>query len=927
MSKYEKEKGVKMGMINILKKIFYNPKNETSAAGTVEVPDERLRVFISSAQSNEGGFAWSVVRRRIKDYLKECPYLNPFIIEDDASPMQSEQRYQRQLLRADIVVLLVKGEVRKGTATEYALATKHKKPLLIYFLDDGSMPELSAVELKKNVQMTDYCTYRSMPSFEGIEKAVRKNVIESVICYFQDRTLHSAEKNPETDTVSLANEAEQNKHSIPTKTDIGLFSSCYNHIFDLLNLPQVKGKESSEQSVLHNLGVSALDWLITGTGNISDEDVLQLIECVSNLYTNTEWLVRRWDAIRHEIAGDIDGALRAESQALSLARASEMPPWIVANILIDCRNIENEIFAKEGKMFAEGDGQKELNELDTIVYLPVLDRYLGNVYNGLAKETEKFKMANPRTMFFGTNIGSIINDVENYFFTALLYGSYSHMLIARELLFRVLYQYNELIGKEPLLFEALKLLVLHGNAKLFKKILDYKWDDAYLSVATCADELWQLSNRVPFSSKDNMKRAVLTQLGMYMTDACFAEAEDYLKVAANSVYWGISEDFFECIYRNINRLSATTVVKMLTEIIREQRFHMGGKLASILLNLNIEKVPHVVQTEFCKVLEERLKFIVSNGGHPQFIAALVTQNKEVFEVLASVPDNGLIGTQKLFYDINTGCGDWNQVIFDQVETARLQFEANKNPGRYTGFFEKPYATIKSIVRNDYTSKMAEVINEKLLPLCVEVLTSQAPADVKEDCIDCLCDILVYANAGDIVVSSELTSAIANIDVSETYSIMGSSKSVLVCRVLMLRIITGAADKEEMLEWCFDFSKKDQSTKVALAECVEQYLCRYVHDGEKVDAMIVSLVLQCFEDEYWPVRRMACNCLIKMLVTKYKDRIERKLYEGAIDPSHYVRNHLLRKCRNGEIEDTSISDRIIDILKNDANYAIRKFANS
>jgi len=103
-----------------------------------EKPDETLRVFISSAQSNEGGFAWSEVRRRIKDYLKECPYLNPFIIEDVASPVKSEQFYQMQLLRADLVVLLVKGEVRKGTATEYALATKHKKPMLIYFLDDGS---------------------------------------------------------------------------------------------------------------------------------------------------------------------------------------------------------------------------------------------------------------------------------------------------------------------------------------------------------------------------------------------------------------------------------------------------------------------------------------------------------------------------------------------------------------------------------------------------------------------------------------------------------------------------------------------------------------------------------------------------------------------------------------------------------------------
>ena len=82
---------------NFLKIFSPSPKEKTLNTPT-EIPDERLRVFISSAQSNEGGFAWSEVRRRIKDHLKECPYLNPFIIEDDASPMQSEQRYQSQLV-------------------------------------------------------------------------------------------------------------------------------------------------------------------------------------------------------------------------------------------------------------------------------------------------------------------------------------------------------------------------------------------------------------------------------------------------------------------------------------------------------------------------------------------------------------------------------------------------------------------------------------------------------------------------------------------------------------------------------------------------------------------------------------------------------------------------------------------------------------
>ena len=218
--------------------------------------------------------------------------------------------------------------------------------------------------------------------------------------------------------------------------------------------------------------------------------------------------------------------------------------------------------------------------------------------------------------------------------------------------------------------------------------------------------------------------------------------------------------------------------------------------------------------------------------------------------------------------------------------------------------------------------MIEIINDRLIPLCVEVLNSQTSADIKNDCIDCLCDALVYTNNGSVIITQELVEAIEKIDVSKTISFIGNSKSVLFYRILMLKIIIGTVDKDEILEWCFDVAKKDNSTKVALVECMEQY----IHDPTKIDAMIISIIFQCFEDEYWMVRRIACNCLAKMLVTSYKDRVERKLYDGAIDPSHYVRKHLLIMCINGEIKDKYVSERITDILKNDANYAIRTLAN-
>ncbi len=306
---------------------------------------------------------------------------------------------------------------------------------------------------------------------------------------------------------------------------------------------------------------------------------------------------------------------------------------------------------------------------------------------------------------------------------------------------------------------------------------------------------------------------------------------------------------------------------------------------------------------------------------------MVNKNKEVFEVLALVPNNGLNGSEKLFYDINIGNGDWNQMVSDQVKRARYQFEANKNLGAYCGFLDKPYLAIKNAIRKHCTTEMIEIINDRLIPLCVEVLNSQTSADIKNDCIDCLCDALVYTNNGSVIITQELVeSAIEKIDVSKTISFIGNSKSVLFYRILMLKIIIGTVDKDEILEWCFDVAKKDNSTRVALVECMEQYIRCYIHDPTKIDAMIISIIFQCFEDEYWMVRRIACNCLAKMLVTSYKDRVERKLYDGAIDPSHYVRKHLLIMCINGEIKDKYVSERITDILKNDANYAIRTLAN-
>lgn len=597
------------------------------------------------------------------------------------------------------------------------------------------------------------------------------------------------------------------------------------------------------------------------------------------------------------------------------------PSSIINDILIDCRNLENTVHNQKREWVVDSEIQKELTNLETIVYLPVLDRYLTDIYSALSKEEFKFQTASPNTIFFGTNIGGIINNVENYFFSAVLYGSFTHMVITREILTMVLYRYDDITKKRPLLLDCLKILVVKGDAKQFKKIIDHKWDDAYAEIVSHADEIWALTDKTLLSHQNSIKQAVIAKLGLYLSDSVFEKVEKFLLTIAPTIYWGNSEDYFESINQNMRRLNCESVMRMLTGIIDEQRFHLGGKLANIILQMKLDNVEVETQRSFCDVLKAKISLIVKNGGTPQIIAALASQNPETFSVLSGVPENGLVGVEKTFYDINMGKGNWTEVLTHEIRTAKNQFEVNKEPGTYTGFFELPYAMIKKVIREHYDSSMDEVIEQQFFPLCTEVLKSQAVAKVKNDCIDGLCDVLAFNTSLRTKMPKELSDAISAIEVEKAGTIFSESKGAFACRVLMAKIISGASSKEELLEWCVGYSKKETNERIALAECIEQFIVQ-VLSTDQIDATVLSIVMQCFDDEHYVVRRKSCNCFVLLLDTKYRDLAERKLCEAAIDPSHYVRSQVLNLCKSEKIKIPEIKNELIGILATDANYAIR-----
>lgn len=120
-------------------------------------------------------------------------------------------------------------------------------------------------------------------------------------------------------------------------------------------------------------------------------------------------------------------------------------------------------------------------------------------------------------------------------------------------------------------------------------------------------------------------------------------------------------------------------------------------------------------------------------------------------------------------------------------------------------------------------------------------------------------------------------------------------------------------------------KVDINERIIIAKCAKKYLQFLSIDEIEPNSVILAVTLQCIEDDYHSVRQYGCECLCYLLKTRYHDLAESKLFEMALDSSHWVRNHLISLYKKGEVSDTNVGFKLIEILKRDANYGIRTFA--
>lgn len=896
--------------------------------------EEKLKVFVSSAMGAENGssseevFKWLDFREAVRKELDKCPYIQAFTIEQHTNEIDSTSYMLYKVEDSDIVVLLIKNEFRVGTSLEYNQCCKNKKPLLVFFFGDENANK-DVITLRKELRDKNFCTYRNMADFENAEKSIANDVIQNVIVYYRYHHHIIPVANPiDIDGTPVETESDYDSY-IPTKTVLSQFKTSYNSIYKYIGLSSHSVPiDDSEKSDLHDIGEKVIRWVMNGDRFLSDDIKSKLITSVTSFYPSTDWYLKRLDAIEYFIRGDIYKAYQSEKEALTLAEKTDIPKWIITNILIDLRNLQMLCVQRQIEIETEDEAyQKRIDALDSIVHVPVLDRYLENTYENLMNEEIRRNTASSFTTFYGNKLDFLLSGVESYLFTSLLYGSYTHFLYTRKVFAIVLYRMGKLYSIPELVFSSVKMYLFSEQYNDYIRISNREWNSICRLFILNADELWHQANNLQEYYKDKICIGLLYRIGLYLNETSFDEAETYLLSISSNLPWNISNDYIDCLNNNCCRMKSNNVVKIITTIIQKSNYITADCLSRLILHIDLNHVSNSLLFELCEALKSELPNIISKNGNPQIIAHLVNSNPDVFTVLETLPENGLTGDQKLFYDLNTNKEDWEKAILVEIQNARKQYEYNNQTGVYVEFASNPYELISMYINGKTNHRITGILIEQFFPLCIDVLNSECSLETKDQCVECLSVVLGYFKKNRIEIPKDLIDCINNVNFenSSGYTMTFRSYEGLWCRLIALKILVGVLEKKELIRWCFSYIQKDPKERRALVQSLKTYLQYSINPREDIDTLIISIVFQCCEDTDVYIRATSCECLWYILDCEYAEQAEEKIMEMIFDPAPAIRSRILLICKENNSEHKSLINRITLKLINDANYMIRKQA--
>lgn len=922
------------------------------------ITEEKIRVFISSKcggdrvnfdklvhndskskediAKNAVRTNYDLVRHALKRSLDATGFISTYIFEDEsASTLSAQQDYFDKLDNSDVCLFLIDNfdnEISAGLLAEITRAQKLNKKSLYLFLNH---PDFEKTSIQKNLEGPNggrFALVNDIRQFIDMGyEAVTSNIQQIYQMYCKGK-LGIIEET--TSPVEITKDSFSSGIIEIDKQILNNLGLTKNKIVSLAYRPDVREIHSSDLDKY----CSTMLEVMLGEKKFDDTNMASLLEALIEIQSPRlyEVVSQRWKAISNFYHGDLDSAVSIlESIYDNYSEEAGIPKWLINDVLIDWRNFD--ITKQQGLNIFDVSVQNKINQQTSLIFFPLIDRFSAEISNEILDRDFNITTSSPFSNTF-YNTEHLFGYTANHLFTAMFYGSYTHLIFTlnqiQKILFHVIQIDNNLLHK----IQLMKVSILLGNEKYFSKIM-YKYGSS-LSHSTPREilDLYSLAETKPIlHQKINWKMILFKELGYYLSDIDYETISSEVLSFAHS--WlgeeGFSIDLMrqliEALKSNTDRLAQEKVVKFSLDLLRKKYYRFFDSIFELLHKLDISALPQDLATSLVAQIketagDENLK------NQDQMIKRLFIKIRKTRVDHSAEMDKFVEQCYPEFFK-----GDYHLEVFPGERAVHIQpyidSMAARNKiqgkgGRWIGYADDPYIIIKNIITIDKIALPEKLLDNLLKEIGNTLLSETQTYREKISATQ----LLLYLKRQDYANSYDWSNLY--IEVKQNikrvqrghYIFFESDRSLLLqLHLIILRMTFGDDALQDMLEILALINNSGNGEIIDSLIALEDFL-----QAEKynfADSPLIPIIVQyissfCFHEDD-NIRFYTVKVLYELIDTNYSSFVVSRLAKMVDDDNFKVKWAIIHQVELIKTHSISTFNYIVGKAKIDNNYLVKK----
>lgn len=909
------------------------------------IPEQKIKVFISSICGRE---KYDTVRAELKRAIEATGLADVYLFEEKgAATLPAGAHYSFALEDSDICIFLIDNAdgISQGVQNEIDVVKKQNIKALYYFCDENSTKKTA---LEQSLMGANNAKSKTIHKFSDLSQNGVYDLINDIVTAYHyyckgKFSLNSIFDNNELQHMDIVSLEKLQVPAIP-KIVLENIDKCKEYILKfVLGQSYFLFSDGSEKCNKIDEWCAQFFPILFEGKSIKYYNVGMFLETLKEQQTEQHYgIVQiRWQAIQAYFLGDIAKCVKYLEDALTIAKETNQPTWIIKDILIDLRNQYLTLDVMKN-CYSESDAQKELTESNEDIYYPILDRINESLYEKCIESLYKEKTQSPYTVTYGSELERYSELLASAYIISMYNGSLTHITLfykkLKNFLFFLSCKYDDWNFRR----DMLKLEIYEGKEKEIKGI-----QDSYPEVLNNLDAN-DAKMIMEFCDNNPVKhRKFISQLYAFGTVGYYLNNEDYEKyeiLLVNEIKKWLNDSYAvvfigQIIFRSLSGIAYRMSQEILAEIcclfinrrytrwFRDMFLFIQNyiDLRKMSVNSSNMLIKHIIS------IFEDDKQRKQIHDTPHFLGTLRIQNKiiteEIDKKVAEYFPKYYYGDYRL-ETIEDEAQDLPTFIQDYIQ--RIQSN-NDTQGKNGIYFEKgtrDIAIVRSILLKNDIDFDTEIMDSVISVVTDTLLVSKEGINTKLDAVSLLiCIVIKYSKdyKRNLHVFKKLVKNKEKIELPDR-DIMSSNIDSISLKI-SLQFLFSAMDMDtyfDILE-LMPYIQNDIPTTISVTRIIAEYL--EVTDNvilpQKVEAIVLQNVLQWLRLNHVDVRWNATRILLKMARTSENSAIVNHQLILLIDSDNvYIKNLILRNIYKESGISEVTRNYIIAKCENDANFVVR-----